>query len=46
MLAPGILATSLLATPSVLYVGSEDQGVIPVALEGRHANSPATGPGK
>ena len=38
VLAPGVLATALLATRSQLYVGSEDQGVIAIALEGRHPN--------
>jgi ligand-binding sensor domain-containing protein len=35
VLAPGVLATALLATPTRLYVGSEDQGVIVIPLEGR-----------
>lgn len=39
VLAPGVLATALLATPSILYVGSEDQGVLPILLEGRHADA-------
>ncbi|MGB6475440.1 MAG: hypothetical protein WBF04_15410 [Candidatus Sulfotelmatobacter sp.] len=38
VLAPGVLATALLATPTQLYVGSEDQGVITIPLEGRHPN--------
>lgn len=38
VLAPGVLATSLLATSSQLYVGSEDQGVIVIPLEGRRPN--------
>jgi ligand-binding sensor domain-containing protein len=38
VLAPGVLATALLATPSRLYVGSEDQGVIVIPLEGRRPN--------
>jgi ligand-binding sensor domain-containing protein len=38
VLAPGVLATALLATRGQLYVGSEDQGVIPVQLEGRRPN--------
>jgi len=38
VLAPGVLATALLATPSQLYVGSEDQGVISIPLEGRRPN--------
>jgi len=44
VLAPGVLATALLATPTNLYVGSEDQGVIIVSLEGRRPN-PSFGPG-
>lgn len=44
VLAPGALATALLATPTQLYVGSEDQGVITIPLEGRHPN-PNLGPG-
>lgn len=43
VLAPGVLATALLATPTQLYVGSEDQGVIMIPLEGRHPN-PNLGP--
>ncbi len=38
VLAPGILVTSLLATPAQLYVGSEDQGVVRIPLAGRHPN--------
>ncbi len=38
VLAPGVLATALLATPTQLYVGSEDQGVIAIPLEGRRPN--------
>jgi ligand-binding sensor domain-containing protein len=38
VLAPGVLATALLATHNQLYVGSEDQGVIAIPLEGRHPN--------
>jgi len=38
VLAPGVLATALLATRGQLYVGSEDQGVISIPLEGRHPN--------
>jgi len=49
VLAPGVLATALLATPTRLYVGSEDQGVIVIPLEGRRPNpnlaSEAQGPG-
>ncbi len=45
VLAPGVLATALLVTPAVLYVGSEDQGVIPISLQQRHTNSlPGTSP--
>jgi len=40
VLVPGVLVTSLLVTPGVLYVGSEDQGVLPITLTGRHPNSP------
>jgi hypothetical protein len=38
VLAPGVLATALLATATELYVGSEDQGVIPILLENRRPN--------
>src|SRR5271169_1336197 len=44
VLAPGVLATALLATPTQLYVGSEDQGVIAIPLEGRRPNA-NLGPG-
>jgi ligand-binding sensor domain-containing protein len=44
VLAPGVFATALLATPAELYVGSEDQGVIAIPLEGRHPN-PGAGQG-
>jgi ligand-binding sensor domain-containing protein len=44
VLAPGVLSTALLATPTQLYVGSEDQGVIAIPLEGRRPN-PNLGPG-
>jgi ligand-binding sensor domain-containing protein len=44
VLAPGVLATALLATPTQLYVGSEDQGVVAIPLEGRRPN-PNLGPG-
>jgi ligand-binding sensor domain-containing protein len=44
VLAPGVMATALLVTPAQLYVGSEDQGVIPIPLEGRRPN-PNQGPG-
>jgi ligand-binding sensor domain-containing protein len=43
VLAPGVMATALLATATELYVGSEDQGVILIPLEGRHPN-PNQGP--
>jgi len=43
VLAPGVMATALLATPTQLYVGSEDQGVILIPLEGRRPN-PNQGP--
>ena len=39
VLAPGVLATALLATRSTLYVGSEDQGVIPISLERQSSNA-------
>ena len=35
VLAPGVLATALLGTAHQLYVGSEDQGVISIALDQR-----------
>jgi ligand-binding sensor domain-containing protein len=38
VLAPGVLATALFATPTELYVGSEDQGVLVIPLEGRSPN--------
>jgi hypothetical protein len=38
VLAPGVLATALLATRNQLYVGTEDQGVISIPLEGRRPN--------
>jgi len=44
VLAPGVLATELLATPTQLYVGSEDQGVLVIPLGGRRPN-PNLGPG-
>jgi ligand-binding sensor domain-containing protein len=40
VLAHGVLATTLLATHNLLYVGSEDQGVLAIPLEARH---PITG---
>ncbi len=39
VLAPGVLATALLATRNQLYVGTEDQGVISIPLEGRRPNA-------
>ena len=39
VLAAGVLVTALFATPTQLYVGSEDQGVIVIPLEGRRPNS-------
>jgi ligand-binding sensor domain-containing protein len=38
VLASGVLATALFATHTQLYVGSEDQGVLAIPLEGRHPN--------
>ena len=38
VIAPGVLATALLAVRNQLYVGTEDQGVISIPLEGRHPN--------
>ncbi len=38
VLAPGVLATALLASPTQLYVGSEDQGVLIIPLQGRRPN--------
>ena len=38
VLAPGVFATALLATPTRLYVGSEDQGVFVIPLGGRRPN--------
>jgi ligand-binding sensor domain-containing protein len=38
VLAPGVLATALLATRNQLYVGTEDQGVISIPLERRRPN--------
>jgi ligand-binding sensor domain-containing protein len=42
-LAPGVLATALLPNAGMLLVGSEDQGVIAVRLEGRRPGSGAAG---
>lgn len=39
VLAPGVLVTSVFAMASQLYVGSEDQGIITIPLEGRRPNS-------
>jgi ligand-binding sensor domain-containing protein len=38
VLAPGVFATALLVSGTRLYVGSEDQGVIVIPLEGRRPN--------
>jgi ligand-binding sensor domain-containing protein len=38
VLAPGVLVTALLATRTQLFVGSEDQGVIVIPLEGHRPN--------
>jgi ligand-binding sensor domain-containing protein len=46
-LAPGVLASAVLPANGQLFVGSEDQGVIAIPLEGQHPNSgsgPATEP--
>lgn len=43
ILAPGVLATALLATATQLYVGTEDQGVLVIPLQGRRPN-PNLGP--
>ncbi len=37
-MADGVLTTALFATPSALYVGSHDQGVIKIPLEGGRRN--------
>jgi len=39
VLAPGVLATALLAARNQLYVGSEDQSVISIPLEGRRPSA-------
>ena len=44
VLAAGVFATALLANRSQLYVGSEDQGVFSIPLEGPHPN-PNASPG-
>ncbi len=38
-LAPGVFASALLATPKLLYVGSEDEGILTIPLEGRRLNA-------
>lgn len=38
VLAPGVMATSLLVDHDQLYIGTEDQGVLPIALNGRRPN--------
>jgi ligand-binding sensor domain-containing protein len=38
ILAPGVFATALFATSTDLYVGSEDQGVVVIPLEGHRPN--------
>ncbi|MGB7621087.1 MAG: two-component regulator propeller domain-containing protein [Terriglobia bacterium] len=43
VLAPGVLATALLSTRTNLLVGSEDQGVITIPLEGRRIAPPFGG---
>ncbi|HEX6804577.1 MAG TPA: hypothetical protein VF133_12925 [Terriglobales bacterium] len=40
VLASGIFVTAMLPTPEQLYVGSEDQGVVSIALQGRRPNPP------
>jgi ligand-binding sensor domain-containing protein len=45
VLTPGIMATALFATPSTLYVGSEDQGVVEIVLRERRPN-PNVGQGR
>ena len=42
VLAPGVLATALLATPNQLLVGSEDQGVVSITIDRRPLNSRPT----
>jgi ligand-binding sensor domain-containing protein len=39
VLATGVMATAMLATDNDLYVGSEDQGVLPIALTRRRLNA-------
>ena len=43
VLAPGVFTTALLAAGNQLYIGSEDEGVIAIPLEGRHSK-PYTAP--
>ena len=43
VVATGVLATALLATPVELYVGSEDQGVTRIPLAPRRSNSVPNG---
>jgi len=38
VLASGVFASALRATPKLLYVGSEDEGVLAIPLEGRRSN--------
>jgi ligand-binding sensor domain-containing protein len=38
VLVPGVFATALFPTSTDLYVGSEDQGVLVIPLEGRRSN--------
>jgi ligand-binding sensor domain-containing protein len=45
-LASGVLTTALLPSAAQLLVGSEDQGVIAIPLEGRHPNSRPASPGE
>jgi ligand-binding sensor domain-containing protein len=44
VLAPGVFATALFPTSTDIYVGSEDQGVLVIPLEGRRPN-PGLGQG-
>ncbi len=44
VLAPGVFATALRLTGSQLYVGSEDQGILSIPLEG-HRPNPNVSPG-
>lgn len=38
VLASGVFASALLATPKLLYVGSEDEGILEIPLERRRSN--------